>query len=222
MHLLLALSVLVSAHAVPKVFSDTVVLLAVAPDGHRVLLGTLGSFADDPRDLVERDVATGVEQRVAAEVAAAFRTCLFDQPCAALDRAWISGALVAWSTPPTSAIWTLAAWDASGWDTSLADDCSNEGTLFMPCTARRGAETVDLRVSPDGLLVEIHGPAPSGEAHTQRIQLTAAQLAQIGVEGHASGMVVWGSDGVLLAFPGAWAEEGEAVAPPMVFVLSKH
>lgn len=211
--MLLALTLLPAALAVPKVYSERIALLAVAPDGHHVLLGAIGAFDERPARIVERDVATGVARPVLPEVEAALATCEATAPCPAFDLAWRPGA---WIAPPApAAAWTLLAPGPDGWTLSGGDTTANEGTLFTPCQARAGANTLDLEARPDAIRLTL-----TGEGQPRTVSLSRERLARLGVEGDPWGsLVVWGSDGVLVAWPGAWADEGEAVEPLLVFVL---
>ena len=240
--MLLSLALIPAALAVPKVFSEQIALLAVAPDGHHVLLGTIGSHGQGPSRLVERDVATGASsssscqrepiqnsammmmpkntqpgssQSYTSQVVTALATCEAYAPCPAFDLAWRPGAWVAMSNPAPNVRWTLLAPGPDGWSLGGGDTCANEGTLFTPCQARDGADTLDLQARPDEirLTLEVEGRA-------RTVRLSRARLARLGVHGDPwGGVVLWGSDGVLVAFPGDWAEEGQAVEPLLLFVL---
>ncbi len=213
--MLLSLALNPTALAVPKVFSEQIALLAVAPDGHHVLLGTIGSHGQGPSRLVERDVATGAERAVPPEVVTALASCEAYAPCPAFELAWRPGAWIAMSNPAPNVRWTLLAPGPDGWSLGGGDTCANEGTLFTPCQARDGADTLDLQARPDEirLTLEVAG-------HERTARLSRQRLAKLGVHGDPwGGVVLWGSDGVLVAFPGDWAEEGQAVEPLLLFVL---
>lgn len=210
----LMLALLAPALAVPKAFSDQVVLLAVAPDAHHVLLGTLGSFADRPHGIVERDVRTGATREASPAVVEALASCEFDAPCPALDAAWRSGAWIAWSAHPAPAAWTLTAREGERWTTTLAATCAEEGTVYLPCEAARGADSVALLARDGAVQVTLH----VGDAE-RSARFSAARLHRLGVPDPQAGVVVWGTEGVLVAWAGAWADEGQAEVPLMAFVL---
>ena len=229
--MLLALALTAAALAYPKAYSEIVVLLAVAPDGHHVLLGTLGSFDQRPHGLVERDVATGFQRPPNPAVVAAFQTCAFDAPCDALDAAWIPGAWIAWSETPIDPTWILSAQGADGWDTQFAsappfsrgagwwadrvgDAPPSEEDRLIDGNVSRGDDWMGLQA----LAGALHLTLQHGERE-RSVQFSRARLDRLGVSAGSGGIVAWGTEGVLVAFAGQWASEGEAMEPVMAFVL---
>ncbi len=207
------------ALAYPKAFLDTVEVLAVAPDGHHVLLGTLTSFDDTPHTLRERDARTGVVHPIANEdsVAKALATCSFDEPCPALDAAWIPGAWVNWNQDRYVANWTVTEHGSEGWTTMLGDECTETAMLYVPCMPLREGTNLDVRARLGEVVVTLE--AADYHVHGRSARIGAKSLAKMGATGTPTGVAVWGTDGVLVVFPGAEGPEDQAADPPMVFVL---
>jgi hypothetical protein len=222
----LLLALLPPAVAVPKAFGETPVLVAVAPDGHRVLLGSLGSFQDLPAMIVERDVAGGAEHSASDAVTAALVRCRFTAPCDALGAAWVPGAWLSSAWHDGSAAWELAAYGADGWDEQRWASCGEEGGTYTECVAGAGNDHVrvcaragELVVSLDDYPDDMSCVGCAKILDRREVKFRAGRLRALGVTGVPRGTVVWGTEGVLVAVR---SEDADGMAPVLAFVLPRR
>lgn len=169
-----------TALAVPKAFSDDVVVLAVSAEGTDVLVGTAHSFVDDPDHLRVRSVATPLRPvEGEAELLACVRAgwCPEGGP-------WY-GERTTWLFEPSLLIASYYQWSADGWTPAC------DGRL--PCTMARDGKTLDIAASGGDLVfTETAG-------NQQRVaRLRTARLRRLGVD-PGTACVHWGTERVLVA-----------------------